>query len=98
MAQVVEPDALAALGELLALSPSKRRRALKRLDNDALVVALEDVAYLMDELPVLRLAMWQSARERDPKVTQTRLAKASGVSEPAVIQGLRKARQLAEAG
>lgn len=89
---------------LLALSPSKRRRALARLDNDTLVDVLAITADTIDaaakreaEGYKLRLAIFQAARDRPEKVTQKRLADAARVSEPAVIQALKKDR-LAQAG
>lgn len=101
---MAEPGAARLVDELLALTPAKRRKALARLDNADLLTALYAVADDMEQSQArldagyeLRLAMFQAGRDRPTKVTQRAMAEATGVSEPAVIQALKKAR-LAAAG
>lgn len=87
-------------------TPSKRARALRgvqqrlaRLGNDELLAVLTATADDLDEAQRrldagydLRLLIFQAGRERDVKVTQRAMGDAARVSEPAVIQALKKAR------
>lgn len=68
------------------------------LGRDELMAELDQVADRLDvveaertELYARRLAIFQRARAIDPPVTQRELAERARVTEPAVIQALRKA-------
>lgn len=76
---------------------------LEQLGDDDLVTILGTIADELDEatsyvdsLFATRLATFQEARSRTPAVTQKRLAEASRITEPAVIQQLRKHAQALE--
>ena len=91
---------MSALVETLLADAEHRTDLLAELTSDELVHVLEATADVLDTAQArldagyaLRLAIYEAARERDPKVTQQRLAQAARVSEPAVIQTLKKARQ-----
>ena len=95
---------MSPLLEALLENPDQRDTMLAELDGDELVQALEATADALDKARTiqeratdLRMALWQAARDRDPKVTQARLAAASRVSEPFVIRELGKARKAAAA-
>lgn len=92
-------------------TPSKRARAMRgvqqkldRMSNDELLAVLAATADDLDAAQrrldagyELRLAIFQAGRERDVKVTQRAMGDAARVSEPAVIQALKKARLAATA-
>lgn len=74
--------------------------SLANLGDDELVAflakladRLDEATALVDRLYALRLATFQEARGRKPAVTQKRLAEAARITEPAVIQQLRKHAQ-----
>lgn len=69
-------------------------------DRSELLAALDQVADGIDgndtrraELYAQRLELWQKARAMEPPITQKVLAAHSRVTEPAVIQQLKKARE-----
>jgi hypothetical protein len=71
---------------------------LAALDRDGLMAELDQVTARLDtveaertDLYARRLAIFQRARAIDPPVTQRELAERAHVTEPAVIQALRKA-------
>lgn len=75
---------------------------LRALGTDELLGELSAVASRLvqveaerDGLYARRLAIYQEARRREPPITQRALAERAGVSEPSVIQALRKARVVA---
>lgn len=101
---MTKADLAATVDELIELTPARRRKALAKLDNDTLVAVLgataedlEATQARLDQGYALRLAIFQAGRDRPVKVTQRAMGDAARVSEPAVIQALKKAR-LAAAG
>lgn len=70
----------------MARSPERILRELGHVSNQ-----LGEVEARRSELYAKRLALYQEARQLDPPVTNRVLAEATGVTEEAVIQVLRKA-------
>jgi hypothetical protein len=73
-------------------------------DPETLLAQLRDVREQMDraelersQLYEARLDLFQQARAADPPISHRAIAEAAGVSEPAVIQALRKANAAAPA-
>lgn len=64
-------------------------------DLAAVASTLSQVEATRTSLYARRLALWQQARNLVPPITQRELAATSGVTEPLVIQNLRKARNAA---
>jgi hypothetical protein len=79
------------------------RAELAELTPDQLLNQLDSVAADLDtvearraQLYLLRLAIFQVARAQQPPITQRELAERARVTEPAVIQALRKAAKAAK--
>lgn len=68
--------------------------------RDDLLAELDGIADMLesiDDVYARRIAIWEALRAQDPPVTYREIAARSRVSEVAVIQGLRKARERREA-
>ncbi len=81
----------------MATSHTRARIANMRRDTvmRELVVVADQLAAHQDHTAALlatRLLMWERGRALDPRITNARLAEASDVSEPRVIQLLNKAK------